>query len=88
MAPSFLSNICNRLGRAEFSKPVYAASGVKEELSFFIWLIFKISEMTLPGIYVVGDELGQDVVLGRNVLNHLRLLLDGPARLMKLLNES
>jgi len=30
---------------------------------------------------VVGDEQGNDIVLGCNVLNKLRLLLDGPAEL-------
>ena len=37
-----------------------------------------IGELTLSGITVVGDELGDETVLGRNVLNRLRLLLDGP----------
>jgi len=32
-----------------------------------------------------GDELGDEVVLGRNVLNRLRLLLDGPVALTRLL---
>jgi len=27
---------------------------------------------------VVGDEQGNEIVLGRNVLNKLRLLLNGP----------
>lgn len=31
-----------------------------------------------PGIEVVGDDLGEEVVLGRNLLNKLILLLDGP----------
>lgn len=42
--------------------------------------------MTLPGVYVVGDDLGEEIVLGRDVLNRLRLLLDGPAALMQLLD--
>jgi len=44
-----------------------------------------ISELTLSGIYVVGDELGDETVLGRNVLNRLRLLLDGPHEVKTLL---
>ena len=57
-----------------------------ERRTVFLYLVdLQISGLTLPGIYVVGDELGKDVVLGRNVLNRLRLLLDGPARLMQLL---
>ena len=39
----------------------------------------QIGEITLPGIEVVGDDLSDEVVLGRDVLNRLRVLLDGPA---------
>jgi len=42
--------------------------------------------VVLPG--VVGDELGEETVLGRNVLNQLRVLLDGPAALTQLLNNT
>ncbi len=38
----------------------------------------------LPSVLVVGDELGEEVVIGRNLLNRLRLLLDGPAQLTEL----
>jgi predicted aspartyl protease len=37
-----------------------------------------IGALRLPGIEVVSDEIGDEVILGRNVLNRLRLLLDGP----------
>lgn len=40
-----------------------------------------IGNLTLPGVFVVGDDQGDEIVLGRNVLNKLRLLLDGPANL-------
>jgi predicted aspartyl protease len=39
-----------------------------------------LESLTLPGLYVVGDDQGDEVVLGRDVLNRLRLLLDGPKR--------
>lgn len=59
-----------------------------EPRSVFLYLIdLQIGELALPGVYVVGDELGDEVVLGRNVLNRLRLLLDGPAALMRLLGR-
>jgi predicted aspartyl protease len=35
--------------------------------------------ITLPGVDVVGDEVGHELILGRNVLNKLILLLNGPA---------
>ncbi|PKO23681.1 MAG: hypothetical protein CVU38_02805 [Chloroflexi bacterium HGW-Chloroflexi-1] len=46
-----------------------------------------VGEMRLPGVEVVGDEWGQEIVLGRNVLNRLVLLLDGPHGLVRLLNS-
>ena len=39
-----------------------------------------ISNMRLPGIEIVGDEMGNEVILGRSVLNRLFLLLDGPGQ--------
>lgn len=41
----------------------------------------ELGSLRLPGVFVVGDEQGSEIVLGRNVLNKLRLLLDGPAQL-------
>ena len=32
----------------------------------------------LPGVEVVGDLYGQEILLGRDVLNKLLLLIDGP----------
>lgn len=45
----------------------------------------ELNGLTLPGVFVVGDDQGDEIVLGRNVLNKLRLLLDGPANLTELL---
>lgn len=39
-----------------------------------------VANLYLPGIEVVGDEQGREVILGRNVLNTLILLLDGPSQ--------
>jgi predicted aspartyl protease len=39
----------------------------------------ELGNLRLPSVFVVGDEQGHEIVLGRNVLNRLRLLLDGPA---------
>jgi predicted aspartyl protease len=41
----------------------------------------ELGNLRLPSVFVVGDEQGNEIVLGRNVLNRLRLLLDGPAEL-------
>ena len=39
----------------------------------------EIEDIMLPGIFVVGDEQGDEIVLGRDVLNKMRIFLDGPA---------
>jgi hypothetical protein len=43
----------------------------------------QIGDLTLPGIEVVGDELSAEVVLGRDILNRLRVLLDGPHEVVR-----
>ncbi len=39
-----------------------------------------MEEQTLRGIFVVGDETGNEIVIGRNVLNKLKMTYDGPAQ--------
>ena len=38
----------------------------------------QIGDLILPGLEVVGDEVSGEIVLGRDILNRLRILLDGP----------
>lgn len=45
----------------------------------------EIGPFTLPGVEIVGDTAADEILLGRDVLNKLRLLLDGPARRTQLL---
>lgn len=44
----------------------------------------ELNGLTLPGMFVVGDETGDEIVLGRNVLNKLDLALNGPAQLTEI----
>jgi predicted aspartyl protease len=39
-----------------------------------------IGGLRLPGIEVISDKRGQEIILGRDVLNKLWLGLDGPQR--------
>lgn len=39
----------------------------------------EVGPFTLPGIEIVGDAAADEILLGRDVLNRLRVLLDGPA---------
>jgi hypothetical protein len=60
-----------------------------ERRTVFLYLVdLTIGELTLNGVYVVGDELGDETVLGRNVPNRPRVLLDGPRAVMTLLDAS
>ncbi|MBL7064765.1 MAG: hypothetical protein ISS49_11265 [Anaerolineae bacterium] len=47
----------------------------------------ELDGLRLPGVFIVGDEQGDEIVLGRNVLNKLRLLLDGPVNLTEILSQ-
>ena len=38
----------------------------------------KIGDWVLPSITVVGDDRSSELIVGRDVLNRLRILLDGP----------
>lgn len=40
----------------------------------------QVAGHNLPGIEVIADEQSEAILLGRNVLNRLILLLDGPAQ--------
>lgn len=55
-----------------------------ERRSVFLYLVdLEINGVTLPAVYVAGDEVGREVVLGRNALNKLVVTLDGPAKLVR-----
>ena len=64
----------------------YLRSQWGERRVVYLYLVdLQVGNITLPGLSVVGDELGEEAVVGRNVLNRLRLLLDGPAALTRIL---
>jgi predicted aspartyl protease len=43
-----------------------------------------IDTIRLPNVEVVGDDWSNEIILGRNVLNKLNLLLDGPRQIVRL----
>lgn len=50
-----------------------------ERRRVFLYLVdIQIDQIVLPGIYVVGDDQSDEIVIGRDVLNRLRIALDGP----------
>jgi hypothetical protein len=55
-----------------------------ERRNVLLYLIdLQIGDLTLPGVEVVGDELSEEVVLGRDILNLLRVVLDGPREVVE-----
>jgi predicted aspartyl protease len=50
-------------------------SGVRR-VNFYVVDVI-VENITLPGILAAGDDVGNEVILGRDVLNRLSLLLDG-----------
>jgi predicted aspartyl protease len=48
---------------------------------------FQIGALNFPGIYVIADRSGDEIILGRNVLNKLALFLDGPTQQTDLLDD-
>lgn len=47
----------------------------------------KLDDLVIADVLVVGDEQGDEVVIGRNILNELRMLIDGPANVTEVLFE-
>lgn len=55
-----------------------------ERLEVILYAVaLQVNTHHFPAVRVVGDEIGNDVILGRNVLNRLKLLLDGPAGIIE-----
>ena len=51
----------------------------------FLYLVdLKIGSLTLPSVFVVGDDRGDEVILGRDVLNKLVVTLHGPHKLAQI----
>ena len=63
---AYMTNARSHFGEKLLRVPVH-----KVDLIFF-------DALRLPNVEVVGDDWGDQIIIGRNVLNRLRLLLDGP----------
>lgn len=65
-------------------KTVRSYAGGRRRVRTYL-LDVEVGPITLPGIEVVGDSVADEILLGRDVLNRLRLLLDGPAHRTQIL---
>jgi len=68
----YMTNVRSHLGEGLHRVPVH-----KVNLVLF-------DSLQLPGIEVVGDNWGDCIIIGRNMLNRLRLHLDGPGQRISL----
>lgn len=48
----------------------------------------RVGGLRFPAVEVVGDDQSREIILGRNVLNRLKLLLDGPVGQVETLDMS
>lgn len=60
-------------------KTIRGYTGSKRTVRTYL-VDIEIGVFALPGIEVVGDDAAEDILLGRDVLNKLRVLLDGPGQ--------
>ena len=59
-----------------------------ERQSVQLYLIgIEVEQHGLSGLYVIGDDVGEDIILGRDILNRLALLLDGPQHRSELVDD-
>jgi predicted aspartyl protease len=65
-------------------KTIRGYTGSKRTVRTYL-VDIEIGAVVLPGIEVVGDDAADDILLGRDALNKLRLLLDGPGQRTKVL---
>jgi len=74
---------------APASESVWIRSQWGEPLQATRYLIdLHLEQGAMPAVDIVSDPSGREVILGRNVLNKLRLLLDGPAHGTEVLKSS
>ena len=64
---------------APFIDDAYLKSQWGEQFAVKLFMVdIGLGDTRLPSVYVVADDYTDEIILGRNVLNRLRLLLDGP----------
>lgn len=59
--------------------------GERRSVSLYA-VAMEIGHKHFSATWIIGDEIGDEVILGRNVLNRLRLLLDGQAAMTEILD--
>jgi hypothetical protein len=61
--------------------------GERQQVQKFL-VDLQFAPTLIPGLYVVADERGSEIILGRDALNRLPLFLDGPHQQTDLLSDT
>ncbi len=75
-----ISHLQNILAPALSDTRIHSHWGEWRSVQLFL-VDLELDGLKLPNVFVIGDEQNDEIILGRNVLNKLRLMLDGPANL-------
>jgi predicted aspartyl protease len=70
---------------AEWDQAWLSSQWGERRLVYRYEIDLRIGERVFAGVLVVADDQGDEVVLGRGLLNRLRFLVDGPQQTVELL---
>jgi predicted aspartyl protease len=68
----------------EYTTNVRTHIGERLRRVFIHQIDLLINSIRLPNVEVISDDWGSEIIIGRNVLNKLELLLDGPQQITRL----
>ncbi len=71
-------NLLAQLGAESCAQASLRGPWGKRRLIYTFLIDIWIGDHVIPNIEVVGDNLSQDIILGRTLLNKMIILLDGP----------
>ncbi|RME64869.1 MAG: hypothetical protein D6790_02635 [Caldilineae bacterium] len=74
-----------RIAAAEWDQAWLRSQWGESRLVYRYEIDLMIADRVFPSVLVVEDDMGDEVILGRDFINRLRLLLDGPAGTASLL---
>lgn len=81
-------NLLEGLGAPESGDVILATHfGDTQRLARYL-VDVQVENVFVPGIYVMADANGNEIILGRDVLNKIALFLDGPTQQTEVLDDA
>lgn len=81
------TSLATQMGIAEGRRIAIRSHFGERRFARMYMISLRVEGILLPSIYVVGDA-GDEIILGRDVLNKLPLFLDGPSHQTDLLDDA